>query len=446
MKRNRFSIILVCISILLFITYFIWSFTIPFDGAPDEYLRYQIPKFIFNHGTLPTGFDAETVFNRGYWSYGFYPQFLGPLVSALFMKCVSFFSHNDFVLLIAARLTSMISGVATAFVLGLSVERLTNSRAFRLFSMVFIGLWPQVIFLSSYVNNDIIGLFGVALLVDVIVKTSKAQSWSYKDSLYLAAGFVVCLLSYLNTYGFVLFAGCYFLLVSFKSQKGYTDRYIRVANHFLLITNIVLLFTAPFFLRNYFLYGDLFGNTIFEKVHQQWINQGGERMLNGAIINGWTFREFLDWQPFHTTTWESFIGKFGYMDIALSDVLYHAYSYLLVIGVVVGVLISLKKIRNIWEMIGWSMLVLSSILTIFLHYYRSYAIDYQAQGRYIIGIIIPMVLLMSVGYWKLSNHFRKNKNILLFFFSSIYIASSIYIYYKYVYYSYIVLDIVSKKL
>ncbi len=95
MKRYRFQIFN-SIQFCFVLTYLAWAKTIPFDGAPDEYLRYKIPMFIYKHGHLPTGYDTETLFDRGgNWSYGFYSQFLAPLFSALFMKVTSLFSQSD---------------------------------------------------------------------------------------------------------------------------------------------------------------------------------------------------------------------------------------------------------------------------------------------------------------------------------------------------------------
>lgn len=57
--------------------YLIWAAGLKFNGNPDELMRYLVPKYIYNHGNLPTGYDKEAVYQLGNWSYAFYPQMLG---------------------------------------------------------------------------------------------------------------------------------------------------------------------------------------------------------------------------------------------------------------------------------------------------------------------------------------------------------------------------------
>ncbi|NQN50681.1 hypothetical protein HPA05_04810 [Streptococcus suis] len=438
MKRFRFQFFLILFSIILFFTYLVWAITIPFDGAPDEYLRYKIPMFIYKYGRLPTGYDVETLFDRGgNWSYGFYSQFLAPLFSAFFMKLTSFISQSDQALLLSARFTSVVSGVLTANVVAFSVWRITNSRSFRLLTLLFVGLWPQIIFLSSYVNNDIVGLLGVALVIDVIIKTSIAQEWTYFDTLYLALSFVVCLLGYINTYGFVLFAGVYFLFaISYSNKKSLATH----AKHCFLLAAVLLVIVAPFFIRNYLLYGDFFGSSAFEAAHQKWIEQGGESMLNGAVSYGRNFVEFLTWRNFDfiVWTWQSFIGRFSYMSLVLSDLLYYAYWYCLVIGTFLGIFYSFKKKLTVWSFSAYLSIFCSILLTVFLHVYRSYFTDYQPQGRYIIGLFVPLCLMMMFGYNRLLKKCPKVQRLVFYLAICLLILTSIHIFKNYIYDFYII--------
>ncbi|MFM0774498.1 hypothetical protein P7J64_03130 [Streptococcus suis] len=441
MKLNRFSFMLCILSACLLLTYLVWAKTIPFDGAPDEYLRYKIPMFIYKHGHLPTGYDTETLFDRGgNWSYGFYSQFLAPLFSALFMKVTSLFSQSDQALLLAARFTSVISGVLTANVIALSVWRITKSKMICLFTILFVGLWPQIIFLSSYVNNDIIGLLGVALVTDVVVKTSIARTWTYFDTIYLALGFIVCLLGYINTYGFVLFAGIYFLFAINYSNKLKHNSFVMKINHCVLLSIILIVVVAPFFVRNYLLYGDFFGSSAFEAAHQKWIEQGGESMLNGAVSYGRNFIEFFTWRnyDFIVWTWQSFIGRFSYMSLVLSNFLYNVYWYSLIIGVCFSLFYKFKTKLSIWEKIAYLSIAGSMLITIFLHVYRSYFTDYQPQGRYIIGLFVPLCLMMMFGYWKLLKMYPKIQRLVFLISALLLIFSSIHIFKNYIYDFYII--------
>ena len=444
MKRRSSQLFIVLLSMVLFVTYLIWAITIPFDGAPDEYLRYKIPMFIYKHGYLPTGYDAETLFDRGgNWSYGFYSQFLAPLFSALFMKVTSLFSQSDQALLLSARFTSIVSGILTANVVALSVLRITKSEYFRILTILFVGLWPQIIFLSSYVNNDIIGLLGVALVIDVIVKTSISRKWTYFDTLYLALGFIVCLLGYINTYGFVLFAGLYFLFAINNTSKLNKNNLVTIAKHCFLLSIILIVVVAPFFIRNFLLYGDFFGSSAFEAAHQKWIEQGGESMLNGAVSYGRNFVEFLTWRnyDFIVWTWQSFIGRFSYMSLVLSDFLYNAYWYSLILGVILSMYYSIKKKLSVWSFSAHLSIAGSMLLTVLLHAYRSYFTDYQPQGRYIIGLFVPLCLMMMFGYYSLLKKYPKVQRLVFYLSVCLLVLSSIHIYKNYIYDFYIIKEL-----
>ena len=55
-----------------------------FTSPPDEEARYLVPKWIYEHGTLPTGLEAETKNpDYGSFSYAFLPG-----LSYMIMGCV----------------------------------------------------------------------------------------------------------------------------------------------------------------------------------------------------------------------------------------------------------------------------------------------------------------------------------------------------------------------
>ena len=115
MKKNKltwgeWAFVLFC-----FLFYLSWSLVQPYTYGPDEEMRFQIPEFIYLYGSLPNGFDERLISPNWGFSYAFYPCWLGPLCSALFMKITSIFSQDFFHLLCAARFTSVISGALTVY-------------------------------------------------------------------------------------------------------------------------------------------------------------------------------------------------------------------------------------------------------------------------------------------------------------------------------------------
>lgn len=88
-NRKEILFVLVC-----FVLYFSWSLIIPFNNAPDEGMRYDIPFFIFSHGRLPQGNEAELIDPIWGQSYAYYPL-LSYILSAFLMKLVSFFTISE---------------------------------------------------------------------------------------------------------------------------------------------------------------------------------------------------------------------------------------------------------------------------------------------------------------------------------------------------------------
>ena len=111
-KKNRKKIEIIFI-ILIFAYYLIWNISQPFDSAPDEAMKYDICKYIYQNNKLPHG--GEESIRNPIWgiSYSFQP-ILSYMVSSIFMKVASIFTTNDFALVVAARLDSTLS--ITAFV------------------------------------------------------------------------------------------------------------------------------------------------------------------------------------------------------------------------------------------------------------------------------------------------------------------------------------------
>ena len=100
-------------------------------------------------------------------------------------------------------------------------------------------------------------------------------------------------------------------------------------------------------------------------------------------------------------TIKGFVGVFGYNSIIMSNKIYMAYFLLWLIGIV-GCLIKFKDLfiykkneKNKY-LLNY-IFILSIIIPILLSIIYSYASDFQPQGRYIIGIIMPFTYFIVNG-------------------------------------------------
>ncbi len=92
-KINREKTLNIIIVVIAFCVYFAWSCSQPYNGAPDEGMKYDICQYLLHHGTLPHGGDWEI--RNPVWgiSYGFTP-ILSYIISAFFMKFIMLFTRK----------------------------------------------------------------------------------------------------------------------------------------------------------------------------------------------------------------------------------------------------------------------------------------------------------------------------------------------------------------
>ena len=190
------------IALFIFTTLFLLAMNFNTTFCPDESMRYDVPLYIFNHNMLPNGDELEIINPIWGFSYGYTP-YLPSLISFVFMKITSLFTMNPSALLMAARMTSILSGVFTYLICySIGEELFSSKKIINLFS-ILVALLPQFIFLSSYINNDSFSVFTTALILLMWIKGVKAN-WSYKICVFLGIALGLCALTYYNAYGFIL--------------------------------------------------------------------------------------------------------------------------------------------------------------------------------------------------------------------------------------------------
>lgn len=407
--KHRYRIATVLLLVTVFCWFMAWVFHVPpnlisaFSG-PDENLRMLIPKYIAAHGTLPTGYDAEAIGPVGNWSYAFYPQLLGAIISAMFIKLASLFGVSGDGLIYAARLTSVLFGLVSVYCVGKIAEtiaqykRVRGVKLFGLGAMALLAVWPQFAYLSAYVNNDIIAFAGVAIITFAVLK-GVLMGWSRRAAFLLGAGATVCILGYTNAYGFVLMGGIVFLISAFllrKVQKGYRLKLLAS------VALLPLIIAAPFYIRNMVIYkGDATGVATFQARTAEW-----ERANNRSVQSGYyeATHASLPHMVLKDTEGqelvaESFIGKFGYMHVGPELGQQWVFVIFLVVSCVTAAIFSARELYRLFNdkrqnYIAATVMVyfaISSLITLGLSIYYSYAIDFQPQGRYIIYLLVPMI-------------------------------------------------------
>ena len=99
-------------------------------SPPDEYFRMLIPKFICEHGTLPTGLEEEVRITGCGFSYGLY-NVLPYIIQGYFMRFVNLFTDSELALLYAGRSINVQFGMLMAWVVYLLGKRIFRDNRFR---------------------------------------------------------------------------------------------------------------------------------------------------------------------------------------------------------------------------------------------------------------------------------------------------------------------------
>lgn len=397
MKRKGYNLSLSIILSLLLIYYLIIAYKLLLDRSPDELLRYKIPLYIYKHGSLPVGTNKEVMLPFGNYSYAYYPQLLGGILSSVFMKIMSLFSTRPVLLVFAARWTSAIFGVITVYFVAWSCKLLTQRNTLSYAAAVIVGVLPQFAYLSAYVNNDIIAIAGVSIIVFSLIVATK-RKWNYKVAALFATGTTICLLGYLNTVPFVFIGICYavFLIVN-QCKLGEIPRNLAIKIIVFSVV-IILIFVLPLYIRNYYLYHDFTGAKAFNNAYHRWLANGGNQTMapyNGSIIkmmlnSGWI-----------VTSFKSMVSLFGYMSVSTKSGYYVFYLIFLYTGILFKLILPSKDFSCSQTVFDILMLI-GTVLTLFLSMYRSVTTDFQPQGRYILTIFPIIVIWWMEGINKLS--------------------------------------------
>ncbi len=424
---NSDKVFYLAIISICFLLFFSWSIIIPYNHAPDEHMRYAIPDFIYQYGKLPVGDDARI--RNEIWgiSYGFTPIF-SYIISALFMKIVSIFSTSAGALLIAARFTSVCFSIGTV-IFCIKIGKLLFDKVYaRLFvcSIVFL---PQFVFISSYVNNDAFGIFTVSWIIYAMLK-AKANKWRLWDCIFLGIGIGLCLISYYNCYGIIIVA----LIYSVKSVID--DKQIECKLQFILMRVLwvgiaAFLVAGWWFIRNFILYdGDFLGMRASSECGELYA-QDEFKPSNRSTPQrmGITLPQMLVGMRWLYLSLKSFVGQFDYLSLSLNKSSYYIIWTLFALGFL-GYFIDIHKWRKDKEKYNNAllrvMMILMCAITMSLSIYYSYVNDFQAQGRYLLPMLISLSVLFVHSWYKLADKlFHEKRNYVAVCFICIYFMTII---------------------
>ncbi|MBR0163830.1 MAG: hypothetical protein IJQ12_04065 [Lachnospiraceae bacterium] len=366
---------------------------------PDEYARFQIPLFICKNGFLPTGLEPEMqAFYAGL--YAMRPS-LPSVIMGFLMRLMTSFSLPEEGLLLTARMVNVASGLVTAVFLYLFAQRRFRNPSYVWLFCIATLFLPQHLFVYTYVNNDGMCMTSVVVMCYAMYAIAQ-EGFSYRRSLALGTGWIMCLLTYYNAYGFVMMTGMAFIGFFFEKGHGGVRRFR--GDLFLRYGVFAILLTCAgagwWFVRSFFvLDGDLFAMRVTQAMHDpiatQLIHEGnGVLQAIGLMAARGAFRIVA----------ASLIAVYGSMHMVASIWYY----------VIYGCLVLMFAVAALWYLIRYAgkepprqkilaaALSVACLITVALWLYYCLHIDYQPQGRYILPVIIPFYAAAVSGMQRIT--------------------------------------------
>lgn len=409
-KEKKERIIEIAVGAALFAALLIWGLVQPITEQPDEQCRYVLPYYIMREGRLPDGNISELVISTWGISYAFFPG-LPYLVMALFMKVTSLFTANSYALLMAARVVNMLAGVVSYVFIRKTAKKLFSNQWTAWFFTLTAAFWPQVMFIFTYVNCDAFAYMSCAIMVYALVSGLK-ESWTTKNYVTLSVGIAICALSYYNAYGMVLGSIIVFLVSFFyRKENGKTGFALKDCLRIgFIIAGIVFVLAGWWFIRNAILNnGDFLGFAANRRSAELYAVDSFKPSIKETFQNtGEPIYCLLFHEEYREMLVQSFFGKFGNMNLLPPVFVLRGFKLILLVGILGLLLPNRRKAFTGAKRAGFfAGMFVAGLTPLLLAYWYAYASDFQAQGRYILPGLIPLLSILFMGIQNITDSLVK---------------------------------------
>lgn len=394
-NKNKDTIFLSILLLSVFLLYICWSVIIPFNHAPDEFLRFDVVDFIYKYRTLPILGDNRLVYDIHGISYvgtSYLPYIIGALLGILVKDVMEI----NVQLFIVARMISVLSGVGTVYFTWKISKKIFKNSPAKYFLPVFLAFIPQFAFVSAYTNQDSCTVFLSAAMIYLWIRGIETN-WNMNTIVKASIVSSIILLSYLNGYA-ILIATLFIVLSTYKGKlsSGFFKKV-------LVVFAIIALISGWFFIRNAYYYnGDFIGrNTINIVSEQRGAPEFKPSTMKTLHKQNKGFTALIFDTSWISITFKSFWAEFDYMSIRVNYI-YYFLILILNIAAFMGIsykTIHIKKqgIRKLYDKKFYIALLLLSIVSFALHCYYSIYVDFQPQGRYMFPGLVAIIIFICKG-------------------------------------------------
>lgn len=364
-------------------------------APPDEVCRYLVPQYIYQHGSIPTGLEEEIRIPSYGFSYALYNAF-PYIVMGLAMRVTGLFTQAPGALLLTARLVNVLAGLVMAWTVYLLSRRLFEKERSRWLFCLAVTFQPMNIFVHSYVNTDSFCMLSTALIVYGLVRLYQEKP-DLKSCLWIAAGVILCALSYYSAYGYILAA--VILFIAAFARKGAFDfpGFLKYAG---ITAGIVLAGIGWWFVRQYtVLDGDFLGLRTRAALTAAY-GKPAVQAANTFAGQGYSFfgmlKEMLA-RRLPVKLAGTLIAAYGSLTLKPGIWYYALYGLVWLAGLAGLILKACRENRPHGTVLFHGCMVLCMVLPLLLYLRYCYATDYQEQGRYLLPALVPAMYYVTKG-------------------------------------------------
>lgn len=411
---------------------------------PDEMDRYLIPRFIFEHGRLPFGWEDEVGISGYGGSYAYLPG-LSYIFMGWAIKFMSLFTELETRYIFAARMVNLLMGVVSASFVWMLAKRLFKDRpAAKLLPVMFMYL-PQMLFIFSYVNLDACGMMSIVIMAYFLLAMGQ-DGVNWRNCVGFSIGAVCCLLSYYNCYAFLPGSAIYFVYLFTEKKDGRLKlRFKEMMIYGCLILFICFVGAGWWFLRSAAVNnGDFLGLASLKAQQLKDRAQAGLVIEPAPLEKGVGFFEFLATPGLFFWLFISFVADYGATILHTTKPYYMVFAAVYAAGLIALAAVkirSLIKKKNTDTSQGQAsadkgsadsasadkgsadpvaadkeiadpaagrksayslMLLCGVILNFCLWLFYAYAMDFQRQGRYVLPSALALFIWVCSGYDRIS--------------------------------------------
>lgn len=418
----------------LFVWYLIWANSIAFCNAPDEWMKWQLIDYVFKTGIYPPGYEPSLIDPIYGNTYAFEPA-ISYLLGAGMVKLTSLFTQDHTAYITAARMVSVLFSCGTVFLLFRIGNRLFK-KPLAWLMVLAVALLPQYTFMSSYINNDMFGIFCGALIIYFWIR-GLDSGWATKDVIGLAIGFGLCLISYYFAYPYLLMSIILFAasMIHFTRKKKFGITGGVITKKLIIILVIVFAIAGWYFIRNAVLYnGDIFAMDSSSALAERYAAPDMRPSVRPTPQNmGISLPEMIFGMNWADTSLLSFFAVFGNMTVSAAKWLFVLFLIIAGAGAVFSLNFKRMAAAKVESKLLMAALILSAAGVILISLYYSYTADFQPQGRYLMQAVIPFAVVFCMGWQNIGDILRKKVNFeISYVVMAVIIFINIYCYFSYI--------------